>query len=997
MTDATLRIKVDSSEVSKGAKSLDDLASAGNNAEQSTQKVERSTISMSGAAKAAASAFAALGVTLSARQIVQYADEWQGAENRLKLVTGSATELASAQQSLLDIANQTRTSVTATSDLYTTLARSTADAGLSAQELQGITKTINQSFAISGASAAAMDGALRQLSQAFASGALRGDEFNSVNEQAPRLMDAVALSLNMTRGELRDFAAEGGITAEIVIKALKDSAQAIDQEFSKATATFGGNMTIANNNLMEFIGGATATKAAVGAAGAAIVALSENLDVLVDVVIIGATVIGTRMVMGLASMTTGMGIAATATKALSAAMALLGGPVGIAITVVAGLALVGKRMYDNKKEADALEISTRELAAAEAYHSSVINGNTLSLEQLQSQLSVARGELQNVTAAMGDGSAESFNMSREVGRLETLITEMGGSIEDTTGAIQGQSAAVVELTKDEQDLIDTIESKIVQLNAERVALNMTERELFIHNATIVKGTQLTAEQAAGIRVAAAALYDERLQMESATKSQEALTKAREDADRRVRELITSTRQQEAALALGGREQAIYNALIRAGNDLTSDQVVAIANSVGSLYDKEQALKDVNDAQSETSTGAVELGKAAEDSARLAADNWQRTHEYLTTTFIDIFDNGKGAFKNIADSFTAMIKRMVSEWAASKLMNLFGIGGGSGGTATSLMSGLLGGGGGGGGSIGGSLVSAGASAAGQFIGGITGTAVGTGSAIVGPPTAAAAAGSGIGSSIMAGIGAIPGWGWAIAGIATAAALLAKESTPSSNAGMLVGPAPGASADRTFAVDPFASGFRPTGFARREDQSAATDVIKQFALLDAALTESIKTAGGSINMSGATLSGFSENGQGAGVFMGLASEKGKGITSAPIEQQLKQYATDVMRHASGLTEEQKAAILGGIPAFERGGMHRGGLALVGERGPELVAMGPARVINAQDTKAMLSADNGLVGEMRDMLAEMRNMAYYTKRTADLLMRVTRDGDSLVTVAA
>jgi hypothetical protein len=149
-----------------------------------------------------------------------------------------------------------------------------------------------------------------------------------------------------------------------------------------------------------------------------------------------------------------------------------------------------------------------------------------------------------------------------------------------------------------------------------------------------------------------------------------------------------------------------------------------------------------------------------------------------------------------------------------------------------------------------------------------------------------------------------------------------------------------------------------------------------------------------MSGATLSGFSETGQGAGVFMGLASEKGKGITSVPIEQQLRQYATDVMRHASGLTEEQKTSILAGIPAFERGGMHSGGLALVGERGPELVAMGPARVINAQDTKAIMAADSGMVAEMRSMLAEMRSMAYYTKRTSDLLLRVTRDGESLVT---
>jgi hypothetical protein len=85
---------------------------------------------------------------------------------------------------------------------------------------------------------------------------------------------------------------------------------------------------------------------------------------------------------------------------------------------------------------------------------------------------------------------------------------------------------------------------------------------------------------------------------------------------------------------------------------------------------------------------------------------------------------------------------------------------------------------------------------------------------------------------------------------------------------------------------------------------------------------------------------------------------------------------------------------VPAYSTGGIHSGGLALVGERGPELVQMGPARVINAQDTKAIMAADSGMVAEMRSMLAEMRSMAYYTKRTSDLLLRVTRDGESLVT---
>src|SRR5690606_9136410 len=114
---------------------------------------------------------------------------------------------------LLAVANSTRSGFEATAGLYTVLSRNTEELGLGTEKLTALTKTINQTFAITGGSAAGMDGAIRQLSQALASGALRGDEFNSVNEQAPRLMEAVADSLNMTKGELRDFAATGAITS----------------------------------------------------------------------------------------------------------------------------------------------------------------------------------------------------------------------------------------------------------------------------------------------------------------------------------------------------------------------------------------------------------------------------------------------------------------------------------------------------------------------------------------------------------------------------------------------------------------------------------------------------------------------------------------------------------------------------------------------------------------------------------------------------------------
>ena len=99
--------------------------------------------------------------------------------------------------------------------------------------------------------------------------------------------------------------------------------------------------------------------------------------------------------------------------------------------------------------------------------------------------------------------------------------------------------------------------------------------------------------------------------------------------------------------------------------------------------------------------------------------------------------------------------------------------------------------------------------------------------------------------------------------------------------------------------------------------------------------------------------------------------------------------------------------GIPKFAAGGDHLGGARIVGERGPELELTGPSRIFNASQTRSILQggssgADNAeLLAEMRAMRAEMAQLradaamtAAYSKKTSDTLVRVTRDGDALVT---
>ncbi|HHQ2239371.1 TPA: tape measure protein, partial [Acinetobacter baumannii] len=130
--------------------------------------------------------------------------------------------------------------------------------------------------------AEAADAALVQFGQALASGTLRGEELNSVMEQTPALAKAIAKGMGITVGELRSVAAEGKITSQEIVKALKNVQDEVDALFAKTDITIGQSLTLLNNEITKFVGEAGKGSGAAQALSGSIQLLANNLNLIAD-------------------------------------------------------------------------------------------------------------------------------------------------------------------------------------------------------------------------------------------------------------------------------------------------------------------------------------------------------------------------------------------------------------------------------------------------------------------------------------------------------------------------------------------------------------------------------------------------------------------------------------------------------------------------------------------------------------------------------------------
>jgi tape measure domain-containing protein len=196
--------------------------------------------------------FRAISTSLSGLQ--RAADAWTNLENRLKLVTNSQEELTRATADVFRIAQETAQPLESTATVYQRFAQNADRLGLSMEAVSSITSTVAKAIAISGGSAESANAALVQFGQALASGMLRGEEFNSVSEQAPALLMAIANGLETDIGQLRKMAAEGELTADKIVTALQRAKSGVDEQFGTRTQTIAQGMTQVGSAFQKLVG-----------------------------------------------------------------------------------------------------------------------------------------------------------------------------------------------------------------------------------------------------------------------------------------------------------------------------------------------------------------------------------------------------------------------------------------------------------------------------------------------------------------------------------------------------------------------------------------------------------------------------------------------------------------------------------------------------------------------------------------------------------------------
>lgn len=312
------------------------------------------------------------GVTLgfaagfSFAEIARASDAWIDFHNRLRLVIDDQKSLGVASADVYRIAQTTSQSLQSTVTVYQRLTQQSEALNLSQKEIARLSETVSKAVSFSGSTAESAAAAMMQFGQALASGVLRGEEFNSVNEQANGVIAALADGLGVAQGKLKEMANDGKLTADVVIKALSNATAFVDEKFATRVKTISAATAELDNAFIKLVGTVSGSQSAgINNLAAGISGLSKLLDSLSD----NADVLGKALDFALA-MAAGRALAALVglTAGTIKAIAVKQAAAGAALMVARSEAAEAAATLANAQAKTGLMTSTISATAAATAH-----------------------------------------------------------------------------------------------------------------------------------------------------------------------------------------------------------------------------------------------------------------------------------------------------------------------------------------------------------------------------------------------------------------------------------------------------------------------------------------------------------------------------------------------------------------------------------------------------------------------------------------------------
>lgn len=193
----------------------------------------------------------AVGAAFGVSTIIKTSDAVAQTKARLDLMNDGMQTTQELQDKIFESAKRSRGAYLDTADAVSKMGILAGNAFSSNDEIIAFMEQVNKQFVISGTNTEGVQAAMLQLTQAMGSGVLRGEELNSVLEQAPTIVQSIAKYLGVSTGQLREMASEGQITSEVVKEALLGAAEETNAKFESMPKTFGQIWIEFKNNAIK--------------------------------------------------------------------------------------------------------------------------------------------------------------------------------------------------------------------------------------------------------------------------------------------------------------------------------------------------------------------------------------------------------------------------------------------------------------------------------------------------------------------------------------------------------------------------------------------------------------------------------------------------------------------------------------------------------------------------------------------------------------------------